>query len=261
MKHILILLSIFLLISCNTKYETIEEQNILFESKDSITIETKYGTHTYAKDWYNAIAKKYHTKEDSVAIKIYKGYVYLSKEEYSEVVAGHPEFFQNEISGPFDTYLKASYTLPMSEKPWYKVLYGHFLKQRFDYENYIEEIEHVKEIEETKVELHGSLYGRGTWHGSASVTAEIEALYKVYEFSIFGIELQPEEEFQNNKKIFMDAKWKELEEANIEGFGLEDLIEAGVYKRETLYGYAKSNLLRLEELLTNSFYLSIVHEK
>lgn len=59
----------------------------------------------------------------------------------------------------------------------------------------------------------------------------------------------------------MDELWEELELAKEEGFGVEDLIESEDFDRDRLYGYAKSELLKLEELITNSFYLGVILNK
>lgn len=75
-----------------------------------------------------------------------------------------------------------------------------FKKKQFDQENYVEEIEHIKKIYEMDIHLHGRMYGRGTWHGRAIAQSEVLALFKAYELSIHGVELQSEEEFQKEKK-------------------------------------------------------------
>lgn len=263
MKHPLsLLLGILILFSAckqSNKVEPTPSDLAQVVVKDSITVETEHGTYTYAVDWYKDLKERYHTDKDTVYIRGYEDYMEpIAKKEYNDIVDGHPEFFQEKVVNPYDTFYKISdKSLPAMSVNWYFYLYAHFLEQRYDSEKYKEESKKIHSLYNIKIGLFFPAGASGSWHTQAKSRKDALVAFNLYELSKYGMTLRSEEEFKKEKKEYMDKTWESLEEYAADQFGVSDLIESGVYDFDKLYKNEKEAVEALDRIITNSYYLDL----
>lgn len=195
--------------------------------------------------------QKHYITEDSIVID---GMVFY-KETINKIIDKHPELFNEEVRDPNYTYYELSQQhyseLGIDE---YYSIYAHFLRQRYDYTLYQREQENLDTLYNGLIELFSRLKGGGTYFGH-----EMSRIPGFIEYSTYTLDKNKErfnnQNFQQDKKDFISFLQNKVDQAAKEGFGIQDLIDAGNYDKKELIDNYYALVDKIAHLITEPFYL------
>lgn len=197
----------------------------------------------------------FYTAKDSVLINKDLN-IYVSKQEYNEIIDKCPEFFEDHFSSPDQMYDSKPSSLEFGSEVGqdsYYLFYAHFLQKKYREEDYSELRENLSSIYSDLNYIFKELNQGGTFYGhmGARIPAYVE--YSVYLYHLTNKDFIVNYDINTQKKIFTNL----LKQIIFDRLNHGENIHANSKK------YLQKKLIdqvdRIEKRIVNSFYLAQTH--